>query len=153
METGEDIYVLVDPVGDQIYPVTSRAFENVSVPVAQVLSRNCVALFLSVSGRVSRLENMRLKDPSLLVCFGLWFGRPAAVEAQFLDVPADLEDIRTMILDSITYSRRRGRGGKVWWYLTEEETKVRAEVNAATSLSDLHARLRLPRGEDCVGLL
>lgn len=153
MAARSETFVLVDPVGDQIVPISARAFERITSPVAQVLSRNCVALFLGADGQVVRIDDIYLTKSNLGARLGLWLGCTAPAQVSFLKVATTLEDVRTMILDAMTFTRRRGVADTDWWLLTADEAQVRKELGAATNLAELYDRLRVPLADARLDLL
>ncbi len=150
------ILLMVDPVGDQIFPVSSRAFSVITAPRDRVLARNCVALFLDRNGKVWRIEGIEPMERGVWAKLRPWLEMPVPAEYQLVEVVDEnlLEDMQTMILDAVAYTRERhGIEPDEWWAMTAPIDEVRAEVSGADSLSDLYARIRFPADEECLDLL
>lgn len=153
MGQSSEILLMVDPVGDQIAPVSRQAFLTVRSPVAQVISRNCVSLFLDSLGQVTRIDDIRISGSLMFNSIGLWFGRPAPVEVEFATVNVDLGDIRTMVLDAIEFSQARHRTVQDWWLFTADRSTVIKRIEEAQTLAELHGCIELPPIDKCLELL
>ncbi|WP_049645006.1 hypothetical protein [Candidatus Rhodobacter oscarellae] len=154
MTKSAEIWLMVDPVGDQVAPVSTRAFKTVTAPVSRVLARNCVALFLDPEGRVHRIEAIHPQRPGPLCMLRLWLGQATPARFVFEPVDAPLDDIRTMVLDAMMYSRKNGAKLRAdWWLFTASEAQVRTQLATAQSLAELHAMMRFPAEENCLDLL
>lgn len=145
--------LMVDPVGDQIFPVSPRALAAVETPTSRVLARNCVALFLDAEGGVRRITDVRIAGgPAARL--GVLFGMAASARFSMEPVDVPLGDFRQMILDAISISRHRdGAGPENRWLTSVSGNEIRAALEGADSLAKMHAAIRFPADEDCVGRL
>ena len=148
-----DLFLMVDPVGDQIFPVSQRAFAVATAPISRVLARNCVALFLGRDGKVWRIDRIKLHRGNPLRRLGLWFGVPAAAKFEMAEVDTSVEDIKTIVLNSVHYSRQRGVEPDDWWLLTAPLAEVESAISHAQSLEELYSAIKFPLDQDCLDLL
>ena len=149
-------YLMVDPVGDQIFPVSSRAFEVITAPRDRVLARNCVALFLGQEGKVWRIEGIEPKSQGIWAKLRPWLGLPVSADFALVEVEDEnlLVDMQTMLLDAVMYTReRQGVEEDDWWALTAPISDVRAAIAGAKDLGDLFSRIPMPADDDCLNLL
>ena len=140
-------YLMVDPVGDQIAPLSARAFKMIKAPKSRVMARNCVALFLSPKGSVWRIADIKL------TAFGgvkTWLGKSAKAVYDLETVPASLNDFKTMILDARLYSRQRlGQATANWWMLSAPDIEVQSAVSGAQNFAELYDAIQFPDDENC----
>lgn len=140
---------MVDPVGDQVLPVSSRVFETIRAPVSQMLARNCVGLFLSSTGCVSRLESIQVNP---FDHFSLLVKHPVPATYKFKKVNIPYDDFRTMVLDAVIYSQRRSQRSS-WWLTEMPVPELREVFSKATTLAELHALVQFPDETRCMELL
>lgn len=149
----EETYLLIDPVGDQLRPVSAQAFRWVNAPVDRVLARNCVALFLSHQGEVTRIEDIKLQEPSIKTRMRVMAGRRSPALYRFANVPAQTDDLRLMISDARSAALRGGEAPDDWWLFQATETEVRGALEEASSLAELYAAIQMPPPDSCLDLL
>ena len=146
-------YLLVDPVGDQVLPVAHAAFLGIHAPAAQVLARNCVALFLDSNGRVFRIRTIEFHDSSPLSRILVWFGGTGKAKFEFADVDVSLDDFREMLIDAITYTKESTGDESAEWAMMPEVQDWPRVMAKARSLKELYALIQFPPEQECLELL
>lgn len=143
---------MIDPVGDQAYPVSSRAFETLAAPQSRVMARNVVALFLTSAGRVLHITSLQPAQPGLRATWSLRLGRRIPARTALEDIEMPVDDLKVMLWDCATIMRDRPMR-QAWWLVTAPLDQVRAALDAAHTHAQVHAALPVAPGQASLDLL